>query len=278
MLYRHLPKIANATVPILSIVLPEEGDAGDSILSAARDTGATLLFPGFGREPCRHALDRLSRLSLLDDMSLVAVLDPTEGTFDDQLISSGLRARDIVLVRLDSLGQSSCPDASAFLSKAAEARREGSVFAAGAYVEGDAKAARAALESAEGVDLWATPYSFPKTDFVELIRDLGERELPLLAFDPFAGGSLEFPPPSVHALYANAPTPRAKDEWALRALWEDQNLASVVCPMQRLVDLPSRAAYAEAGRPNSLPSRELSVLEEARRALTESGKCNTVEV
>lgn len=278
MLYRHLPKIANATVPILSIVLPEEGGTGDALLSAARDLGVTLVFPGFGTEPCRRALERLSRLSLLEELSLVAVLDPTEGSFAGVLGSSGLRARDIVLVRLEAPGQSAHLSANAFLSMAAEARRGGKILAAGAYVEGDAKAARAALETTDDLDLWATPYSFPKTDLVELIRDLGEREIPLLAFDPFAGGSLEFPPPKVHAIYANAPTPRAKDEWALRALWENQYLASVACPMKRLVDLLSRSAYAEAGRPNSLPSRELAVLEEARRALTESGKCNTVEV
>jgi predicted aldo/keto reductase-like oxidoreductase len=278
MLYRHLPKIANATIPQLSIVLPEESETGDAILSAARDCGATLIFPGFGGERCQQAFNRLSRLSLLEDMSLIAVLDPQEGPFADQLNSSGLRARDIALVRLDAAGQSSHLDVNAFLSKAAEARREGSLLAAGVYVEGDATAVRAAVEPAGDADIWATPYSFLKADFAELIRDMGEREIPLLAFDPLAGSSLEFPPPQVHAIYSNAPTPRAKDEWALRALWENQYLASVVCPVSRVVDLLSRTAYAEAGRANSLPSRELAVLEEARRALTETGKCNTVEV
>lgn len=91
-----------------------------------------------------------------------------------------------------------------------------------------------------------------------------------VATNALANGRLDAVPPDVHEIFRNAPVPRAHDEWALRALWERQELVTAVWAPRSAADVERKAVFAEAGRPNSLPSRELAAIRAAAAKLRES--------
>lgn len=271
MLYRHLPKIANKVFSILTLDLRNGSSEKDrsTLLEAASNLGVTLAYGGAG---VGSATVRREGVSL--------ILHCTEST------AEGLRAfldeakaepGDILLVDVPN------PEAARKyrdngLFQAAFAARGTRVCACGFYAPGDAArpapdtalTAAAAIEADARWDCWATDYSFLREDLAETIRAGGANGIPLIALDPFAGGILENPPAAVHELYRTAPTPRSRDEWALRAIWENQNALTAVCPASGPAQLLGRVAFAEAGRPNSLPARELSVIEGAAALLQNS--------
>lgn len=131
-------------------------------------------------------------------------------------------------------------------------------------------AVRAIAGASENWTLWCADYSManvPKLD--RIVRELGEEGIPLLATDPFFGGALSNVAPEIHALYYAAPVPRAHEEWALRSIWENQNVLSAVIPTDSGADFAKRCIYAGAGRANSLPESELKVIRAAAEMLSE---------
>jgi len=82
----------------------------------------------------------------------------------------------------------------------------------------------------------------------------------------FAGGKLVPVPAEAHKAYRTAPVPRSHEEWALRAVWEMQEVATVTIEPANDAQFQRACVFAETGRANSLPLRELAVLEKAAHA------------
>lgn len=264
MLYRHLPKIANKVFSIFTLDLrsaPADGDKAE-LLEAAAGLGVTLSYGGEGpggTTARREGISRILHFSGTTPDALRAFLDEAVAEADDILLV-GVPSPEAAREYRDN-----------GLFQAAFAARGTRACACGFYAPGDAAlpgtgtalVAAAALEADSRWDCWATEYSFLREDLAEAIRAGGADGVPLIALDPFAGDALVNPPASVHELYRNAPVPRSRDEWALRAIWENQDVLTAVCPASNPAQLLGRVAFAEAGRPNSLPSRELDVLARA---------------
>lgn len=285
MLYRHFPKFANEEFPILGLDCSRfaDGDGATGLVRAGIESGATIFDCLGGAEDdadvelAESLLGVALKAADIPDGRGYAVLTGSVGaggvsaTLEARLSRLGRAAIDLFALSL--------PDEAAIVrakeagdgSSLAQATRDGRVKYAGFRAPAD-PALLAAIAQAPGFPDWGfcvLPLNYRDLGAAadECLREAARLGLGVIAADPFAGGILENPPPAVRALFRDAPKPRNTTEWALRALWERQELTATVAPYRRPEDLVRDAIFAEAGRPNSLPSKELAVLSEAAKAL-----------
>lgn len=90
-----------------------------------------------------------------------------------------------------------------------------------------------------------------------------KRGIGVVATEPLRGGLLAHPNAAVKKIFSSAAVPRIPSEWALRWLWEKQELSCVLSDMNSLDDIMINCAAASAARPNSLPRSQLAVVEQA---------------
>jgi len=270
MLYRHFPKIANKEFSILTPSLAGVEDPAllAELLASAADLGINLVYAGsdpkrasFIKETARKAVPGYQfsfvvKCLARDGAGLSAFLE-----------ESGAGAGDLVAIVATGEIAHAAARAKAAL------RIAGYGFAAPTELapEGgeicDPATVIAAIDSHSGWDFCAIPLNYLSDGLDAAIARAAEAEMAIISTDSLAGGRLQSVPPEVHEFFRNAPVPRAHDEWALRAVWELQEVATAVLPTANRDALVRAAIYAEAGRANSLPSRELSVIEAAARAI-----------
>jgi len=286
MLYRHFPKFANEEFPILGLDCSRfaDGDGAANLVRAGIESGAALF-------DCLGGAEDDADVELAESLlgkALGAAFGAADGR-DCAVLTGSIGAGGLsasLEARLARLGRPaidlfalSLPDEAAITraresgdgSALAQATRDGRVRIAGFRAPAD-PALLAAIAQAPGFPDWGfcvLPLNYRDLGAAadECLREAARLGLGVIASDPFAGGVLENPPPTVRALFRDAPKPRNTTEWALRALWERQELTAAVAPYRRPEDLVRDAIFAEAGRPNSLPAKELAVLSDAARAL-----------
>lgn len=105
--------------------------------------------------------------------------------------------------------------------------------------------------------------NYANTGDTNLIIEAGRAGLGGIGIDPFSGGILEYPLPAARSVFSASPIPRIASEWALRYLWEFQDIISVCVQPLHELKLAEYAAFAAGGRPNSLTRSELALLEKA---------------
>lgn len=243
---------------IAAIQLDERGNvvAGSAGAGSAGSAGAASA--GAETDPAR-ALDPRAAL---DELMRIAALGPT----------------DIISIRL-----SESPDADpailgkhGWIAAAERLRANGKIAACGIRVPCDGATIIEMVDLWPSADFIVSDCNFPllaneKLGLRGAIRYAASYGIGFVATDPFAGGCLEAVNAEVHELYRNAPVPRAHDEWALRAVWDLQEVVSVAWappPMPALTEaLVRKAIFAEAGRPNSLRAAEQEVLANAAKKL-----------
>ncbi len=280
MLYRHFPKIANRTFSIIALdpwgqapdaakVAAASGNDAEAratgFLRLAAENGANLVWAGFGSERAERSVRLLESAGLRKGLSLILGLDRSMsdadlGAFMDR---SGAGTDDILLVEVPDAGHASRLRTGDLIGALAALRREGKICGFGFSAPAEATVIETALDASDEWDCWSMPYNYLKGELAEAILQAGRAGLGLLALDPFAGGILEGVPAEVHELFRDAPVPRSHDEWALRAIWDSQEVTSVVLNPANGKSLTKAAILAEAGRPNSLLSRELDILKKA---------------
>lgn len=288
MLYRHLPKIANKDFSILASAFgpfaqqtfdsPESlaisiAAQGISLIWLENDTGGKLPadFPGTALVVCPVGI-------ATSGDSLAAWLG-----------NKGARARDFAVIdftqrnsqgdgtgHIDPVRATLAANSAKKLVSAGLIEGFGFRIASGPnkltgtrpiFSENDSEALTE-MGTAGDWAFWSTDYNLVTAPSLDpLVRELGNEGIPLVATDPFAGGILSGVPPAVHELYFNAPVPRAHEEWALRAIWENQDVLSVVAPASTIGIFEKRCIFAGTGRPNSLPERELEVIRAAAKKL-----------
>jgi len=91
-----------------------------------------------------------------------------------------------------------------------------------------------------------------------------ERELGVVVMEPLRGGVLARAPRAVREIFARYPKPRLPAEWALRYVWERQEVVTLLSGMGSVEELLANAAVAEGSRPNTLTKVELGLIDEAR--------------
>lgn len=295
MLYRHFPKIANEEFSILALALaprnapasPARGaetpgyaqpaparnrhadlvadpDRTTELLALAAERGINLVWAGNDGARARVVAETIGRAGLGNAVSrIIEFTGSTPEELQAFLAEAGRAERDVLLVRAnDAKGATALEKAGVF--RAAERTRSGGVVAhAGWSAPADMETIRACLDAFPGADLWASEYGYLDFGIADAIGEAAARELSFISLDPFAGGQLERVPPAVHEAFRDASVPRSHDEWALRGVWESQDLVSAVVYPESGEDLVRKAIFAEGGRANSLPAKELSVLAEA---------------
>ncbi len=91
-----------------------------------------------------------------------------------------------------------------------------------------------------------------------------EREIGVIVMEPLRGGALARSPRPVREIFAKYPKPRMPVEWAMRFVWERQEVVTVLSGMGSVDQILENAGYAEAARMNSLTRTELALIDEAR--------------
>ncbi|MDR1748045.1 MAG: aldo/keto reductase [Spirochaetaceae bacterium] len=98
---------------------------------------------------------------------------------------------------------------------------------------------------------------------LEGLRYAASRQLGVISMEPLRGGLLASPPKEVLDIFSAAEKPRIPAEWALRYVWEYQEITTALSGMNTMEQVTLNCAAASAGKPNSLPSPELAVVERA---------------
>lgn len=281
MLYRHFPKIANKDFSILSLSLAGMADETEakSLLDQAVSLGINLVDAGFDPVEVAATARRLSdqQAPAIPGASFSLLFEfrgHTAGELDALIAAASNAATDCFLLLYLADGASLDRIKKAGILAMADTAKKGNRISGYGFASPPVPAIIAGAAEAWGSwDFYRTDCNYltaaagpgGASGLNEALRVAALRELLCIASDAFAGGLLERQSPAVHEVFRNAPVPRSHDEWALRAVWEKQEVVTVVCKPANSADLLRKAIYAEAGRPNSLPGKELAVLEEAAK-------------
>ncbi|HOX49569.1 MAG TPA: aldo/keto reductase [Spirochaetales bacterium] len=104
------------------------------------------------------------------------------------------------------------------------------------------------------------------------LRYAAEREIGAIVMEPLRGGALVRAPRAVREIFARHPKPRMLAEWAMRFVWERQEVTTALSGMGSVDQVLENAAYAEAARMNSLTRAEMALFDEARAFFKEREK------
>jgi uncharacterized protein len=88
--------------------------------------------------------------------------------------------------------------------------------------------------------------------------------LGVVIMEPLRGGKLANVPTEVQSLLNSSPDKRTPAEWALRWVWNHQEVSTVLSGMSSLDQVRDNMRAAEKGEANSLSTREISLLNQAR--------------
>ena len=274
MLYRHFPKIANRTASILSIDLSMGAEEAElsNIAQFCATWGLSLVATGSSADLALRARKKLS-----SSKAQTALLLEFPGSTPEELkgfiSATKPQAQDILLVRITDAQVFDSLQSQRTLTLLEDMQRQGLVGEVGFYIPeeltGDTALLTQILDGSPIWSCWSTPFNYLSKSMTEAFILTEAAAIPLIARDPFAGGVLANPPAEIHQLFYEAPVPRRRDEWALRAIWERQEVLTIaIAPMDEM-SMTRSAILAEAGRPNSLPSSELSVISRAATLLRE---------
>ena len=275
MLYRHFPKIANKEFSILTLSL-ENLSLEDEVsiaamcdlLHTASEYGINLIHAPSGEAQRAALLAAFQNAALRDCFYIIFDFTGTTAPqFDAFLALTGAHPNNLVCLTIEESGSLAHYKKEGILTRAENARNEGRLGCLGFSCPKDSAILTGVVDGYPEWDFFRMDFSFLDIGLLEAVCHAAVNELGFIPSNPFAGGILLDPPPSARAFYKNASVPRSCGEWALRALWENQNVTSIACVPASPADLTQNAIFAGAGRPNSLREKELSVLDNARKTL-----------
>jgi len=90
-----------------------------------------------------------------------------------------------------------------------------------------------------------------------------KKGLGVITMESLRGGLLANPPQDIINIFAKAPIPRLPAEWALRWLWNNQEVTCALSGMNDIGQLLVNCATATSGKPNSLPQEQLNTIEKS---------------
>jgi len=94
-----------------------------------------------------------------------------------------------------------------------------------------------------------------------------DRGLGVVVMEPLKGGRLAWTPPAaIQALWDGATDKRSPAEWALRFVWDDPRVASLLSGMTAMEHVIANVEYATRGRAGSLSLTDLDLIGRVREA------------
>ncbi len=289
MLYRHFPEIANVDFPVLTVELSLDSPAGiaEDIFQLALSQGATLfslhgLPQGNTQAILTERLRQIQRfaaltpaLRLAEHAALLYTCPFVIRTAEDcdraasqmrtELEATTWRGRLLLLFEVPDTAALNGLSRAGFNSLVQLPAGLMSAVHCGFYT--GASVSREHFHKALTVfPRWSFfgysgNYRHIEAEFC--LAEAARATLCGIALDPFASGTLEHPPVSVRTLFSNAPVPRIPSEWALKYLWERQELISVRVQPHSTLNIMEYAAFAQGARANCLTRAELEILRQA---------------
>lgn len=117
-------------------------------------------------------------------------------------------------------------------------------------------------------------YNYLDTDYQAGRKGLeyaAAKKIAVIVMEPLRGGSLALPqpPPDIAAIWNEAATRRTPAEWALRWLWSQPEVTTVLSGMNDEANIAENIAIASSSRPHDLSEAELALVERASRKYRE---------
>jgi predicted aldo/keto reductase-like oxidoreductase len=99
-----------------------------------------------------------------------------------------------------------------------------------------------------------------------------EKGLALVIMEPIKGGKLAVTPPKdVQEIWDKAEKKRKPAEWALKWVWNHPEVSVVLSGMSEMKHVVENVAYADNSEPCTLTDKELSLIEDAKKAYLKLG-------
>ena len=96
------------------------------------------------------------------------------------------------------------------------------------------------------------------------LKYAAQKELGVIVMEPLRGGLLANPPVGIREIFASADVPRLPAEWALRYVWENQEVITALSGMNDENQILVNCAVASTAFPNSMPNSQLEVVKKAQ--------------
>jgi predicted aldo/keto reductase-like oxidoreductase len=104
---------------------------------------------------------------------------------------------------------------------------------------------------------------------VEGLRYAASKGLGVVVMEPLRGGLLVGKmPPEINAIWERAPVKRTPVEWALRWVWNQPEVSTVLSGMNEESHIDENIRIAEKAYPNSLSAAELAIIGEVKKTLS----------
>ena len=150
-----------------------------------------------------------------------------------------------------------------FLEKA---KKEGKIRHIGFSFHHELKTFRAIIDGYDNWEFCQIQYNYLDENYQAGTAGLKyayDKGIGVIAMEPLRGGLLANVPPAVTGIFAHAEIPRLPAEWALRWVWENQQIVTALSGMGTTDQLIANCAFASAAKPNSIPSSHLKTIEKA---------------
>jgi uncharacterized protein len=101
------------------------------------------------------------------------------------------------------------------------------------------------------------------------------KDLGVVVMEPIRGGKLAEPvPDEIQAIWDTASVKRTPAEWALRWVWNQGEVSTVLSGMSTVAQVMENIRLADDGQPDSLSPADLSLIDKAKRTYKEMVKVN----
>lgn len=263
-------------VPLATEMLHYAIDHGVNYVDTAYPYHSGATMPGMSETFVGEALaggyrDRVLVATKLPSW-LVQKREDMDAILDDQLGRMKMEHIDCYLLhgvdkqqfeRLASLG------ALEFLEVA---KKQGRIRFAGFSFHDDGEAF-APIVDAFDWDFCQIQYNYMDTGFQAGAAGLAyasDRGLGVIVMEPLKGGRLAVEPPSdIKALWGSASVKRTPVAWALRFVWDDPRVSTLLSGMGTVDQVVENVALASEGRAGSLDTAELAVIDQVKQAYRE---------
>ncbi len=153
-----------------------------------------------------------------------------------------------------------------------EAKRQGKIRFAGFSFHDEAEAF-APIVDAYDWDFCQIQYNYMDLEYqagAEGLVYAADRGLGVIVMEPLKGGRLAVrPPATVQALWDSAPVQRTPAAWALRFVWDDARVCTLLSGMSTMEQVVENVRVAMEGLPASLDAAEVEVIGKVQQAFGE---------
>ena len=140
-------------------------------------------------------------------------------------------------------------------------------------------------EVVDGYDKWEfcqVQYNYMDTENQAGTKGVdyaASKKMGIVVMEPLLGGRLANPPDSIKSIFGKSEKQYSPAEWALRWLFSNKNISTVLSGVSSLEQLKNNIRIANASNNISLNTQELEIIEEAKNAYKERikiscTKCN----